>query len=224
MSTQPFRPDEDQPLATGPQDGQPIPGSSFTRDTSPPLDVATFDLGAWVRGVRPTRRTVKLYLRSDLLGALDELGDRIESAGDTVNVDADVDEFERLRQEYLADFTYWTVEGRSSEWVSKCWDESVKAHRITLDRAGNARNDTDKVTLLLDQLAGQVVEVKTPDGQVQQGVSAEVLRELFNGNERELNKLAYAMADCNQNPGDRATVLTKDFSQRSSTARSGTAS
>lgn len=224
MSQQPFNPADDQPLDAPPADGHPVPGSSFMRDTTVPLDVATFDLAGWVRGVRPTRRTVKLYLASHLVGEMDELADRIDSAADGVDTSADVAEFERLRQEYLGSVTYWTVEARSSEWVQKAWEERAKANRIRLTN-GDTKVEKERMILILDQLSQQIVQVKSLDGQVVAGgVSEAVLRDLFQRNEREFNKLLYAMSDANNAPADRAGVITRDFSQRSSTARSGAAS
>jgi hypothetical protein len=216
---------DDQPLEAAPPDGQPIPGASFMRDTSPPLDTATFNPVAWVQGMRPNRRTVKLYLGNDLVGQLDELADRIETAGPDVDVSADVEEFERLRQEYLAGHTYWVVEGRSSEWITKCWEDIATQKRIRLNKQADTDNQKDRLELILGQLSQQIVEVRSPDGQTSRDpISVEVLRSMFTANEREFNKLVYAMSDVNQIPSDRSEALTRNFSQRSSTARSGAAS
>jgi hypothetical protein len=225
VSTQPFNIADDMPLEVGPADGQPVAGASFMRDTSPPLDVATFNPVAWVQGMRPTRRTVKLYLANHLVGALDELADRIDSAPDGADVSADIAEFERIRDEYWAGVTYWTVERRSSEWVTKCWEDVAQANRIRLDKGGDTTTAKDRVVLILHQLVGQIVEVKSADGQVSDApVTYDLLHTMLDRNEGELNKLIYALTDVNQRESSAAQVLTRDFSQRSSTARSGTAS
>lgn len=193
-------------------------------DTSPPLDPATFDMEAFTLGMRPTRRTVKLYARSDLIGTLDALADEIESIPDGEDVDDLVAEFDRVKAEYLASWARWTVEKRSSEWVTKRWADYAAAHDIRLDKDGDTDNLIHRRALITDQLVGQIVAVRSADGRDLGVPTHEQVAALYDANELEFNKLVYAMTDANSSMGSSARVLTRDFSLRSSIARSGQAS
>lgn len=211
--------DDDQPLST------PTKASAFMGDTSTPLTAAAFDLDAFLGGMRPTRRTVKLHERADLIGVMDELANRIESALETENVDDLIDQFVTARETFEAGVTYWTVEKRSSEWIKANRQDYARAHKINLDESDDAINPSEGLDLLFNQLVGQIVEVKRADGAVaEQPVTAERIRAMYDANEGEVNKLAAALHDVTHAIAQSAKVLARDFSQRYSTSRSGATS
>ena len=211
---------DDEPLS--------VPGKpeQFVTDTTPPVTPETFDLVAFLEGARPTRRTVPLYLRADLIATMDELAQRIDSTPDGVDVDQLVAAFEQAREAFRANVLYWTVEKRSSEWITDRWAAYAKQAGIVLTD-GDTKNMKDRLRLLIDQLCGQVVEVKTQAGDavpLERVATHEALRRLFDTNEGEFNKLLYAMRDANESMAHTAKVLTRDFSRTSSTSRSGSGS
>jgi hypothetical protein len=217
-----IRDDVDEPLSAVGQEA--LRQGLVVEDTTPALDPATFDLEGFALGVRPTRRTVKLYARSDLIGTLDAIADEIESTPEHVDVDYLIAEFDRIRDLIHAETARWTVEKRSSEWVTKRWADYADAHNIRLDKDGDTDNLEHRRALITDQLIGQIVAVKALDGRDLGTPTHEQLSGMFDANELEFNKLIYAMHDANSAMGSSAKVLTRDFSQRSSTARSGQAS
>jgi hypothetical protein len=211
--------DDDTPLSVAPEP------SAFVRDTTRPLDAATFSPLAFLDGFRPTRRTVKLHERADLIGDLDEIANRIDSLPEDADVDDLIAEFHRVRDIFQASVCFWTVERRSSEWVTERWATYAREHGIKLDSDGDTDNPKHRLNLLIDQLVGQIIEVKDLNGRVvEQNVNHERLRRLYDSNEGELNKLLFAQQDANTSLAQSAKVLTRDFSLRSSTARSGAAS
>lgn len=189
-------------------------------DTSEPLSVEDFDLDAFIDGMRPTRRSVKLHERADLIGVMDSLANEIESAPESDNVDHLIDAFTAARDTFLSSTALWTVEKRSTEWLTAQREQSAKAAGIKFDKDGQTTSHADGMRLLLDQVAGQIVEI---NGQPVT-VGANRLRQIYDSNEGELNKLVVAVDNVNNIAAQSANVLTKDFSQRSSTARGGTAS
>lgn len=211
--------DDDEPLSN------PTVSAAFMRDTSPALDAATFDLDAFNGGMRPTRRTVTLHERADLIGVMDELANRIELAPADADVDDLIDAFNKARDDFHAAVTFWTVEKRSSEWVKDRRQTYAKAHNIKLDADDDAADPRDGLSLLIDQLVGQIIAVKNADGAgAEQKVTFDRLRGLYDANEGEFAKLAAALRDANTAVAQSAKVLARDFSQRYSTSRSGATS
>lgn len=205
--------DDDAPLSA--------PASIEIRDTTQPLNVGTFDLEAFINGVRPTRRTVTLHMRGDLIGVMDRLGSLIEATPDGPEVDELIEQFEDAKAQFLAGVAHWTVEKRSTEWVNAQREACAKAAGIKLDKDGTAPDAESGLHLLLDQIANQVVEV---NGQPVE-ITANQLRKMYDANEGEVNKLVVAVENVNTKVAQSAKdVLSRDFSQRSSTGRSGQAS
>lgn len=205
---------DDEPLSAAPATRE----TAGITDTTPPLDPQTFDLGGFIGGVRPTRRTVALYGRADLIAAMDEAANRYDLAQDDDEAAQCLDIYERAKAAFLASVTHWTVEKRSSEWIEDRWAAYAQANGLKLDKDGSAANLRDKLRFLIDQLAGQVVEVKDHDGNtIARDVTHESLRALYDTNEGEFNKLLYAMQDANASFAHMAKVLTRDFSRKSST-------
>lgn len=194
-----------------------------TAPATPGLDPATFDMNAFIQGVRPTRRSVRLHLRADLLAGLDEIVAEIDATeGD---VDHLIRDYEATRAAFFADFQTWTVERRSSDWVKEVWAQTAARLNVPLNKDGDTDDMKARAVLVQHQLAGQVVEIKDRDGKViATSVTVEQLDALRATNEGEWNRLAIAMSECNLITAAASEVLTRDFSRRSSTGRSGTAS
>ena len=183
---------DDQPLAADP-----------SVDISEAPTVADFDFGAWLEGVRPTRRAVRLYARADLIGRMEEIageaGDA-EKSGDTDALDALVDEMETLRETFDESARWFVVEARSPEWVDDF--HRVRAHDINVKKG--EPGERQKQQILLAQLAEQIVSPS--------GVTAEALAVMLDRSAGELNKLIVAMTFANQQVSDSAGVLKLDFS------------
>lgn len=176
-------------------------------DVSPAVTPQNFDLEQWVAGVRPTRRSVKLYPNAHLVARMDELADRIDNTPDGAEVDALIDEFDQLRKQFR-DGVWFTVEKRSTEWVAALRKRVAKANGIKLDDDGDAEGTDANITLSLHQLAEQIVSPA--------GVTYEQLRAMLDANEGELNKLALTMQTVQSQLAQSAGVLDRDFSARRS--------
>lgn len=161
-----------------------------------------FDLGAFIAGVRPTRRSVKLYGRADLVGVLEQLAERIDALPDGPEVDGLIAEAERAQAAFLASGVWFTVEKRSSEWVERFRTDTAARLGVS------AETPEGRIALLLHQLAAQIVAPA--------GVTYAHLRALMDTNEGELNKLVVALTAANEQLADRARAVTLDFSQRRS--------
>lgn len=179
-------------------------------DVTPALNPLVFDFPAFVAGVRPTRRAVRIFPRGDLLGVMDRVVDAIEQAGDGP-VDALIDEFEAARAEYVAASQVVTVEARSSEWVQRFRAEAAKTHGSDIDWTAEPTDEASRALrhgILVDQLAAQIVAPV--------GVTATDLAVLIEAAEGEAGKLFAALALANSQVSSAAKVLTLDFSQRRS--------
>lgn len=177
-------------------------------DLSPETTPQDFDFGAFLGGVRPTRRGVRLYPHAHLVARMEELADQIDRAPESENVDHLIDAFEAAKAEFH-EGVWFVVEKRSSEWIEKFRADLKARLRLKVDQDDPSKDDV--MTALLHQLVAQIV---TPAG-----VTVEGLRSLFETNEGELNKLLVAMQMVNQSLAEKASVIGVDFSQRRSTNR-----
>lgn len=158
-----------------------------SRDVTPdqPLNPATFDIAAFVAGVKPTRRAVTIYARGDLKAALDRLSDDIdkaEKAGRT-------DEAAELRRDAAAVVEEMSapgavvdviVEGRSDDWVSR-FDAELDAQKIT-----------DETERIVRRVAAQIVEPA--------GFTYELLEQLRQVSEPQVKKIVVAAQMANVQP------------------------
>lgn len=181
-------------------------------DTTPPITPETFDSSAFLRGVRPTRRSVQIVERADLVGDLERLqGEFLEA--DAADDDAECDrigaEFEQVAQAFHDSKRWYTVEKRSQEWIEKFREDVAKEHNLDLAvKDGKAKSPADRVEALLRQLVEQIVAPS--------GTTYEDLQALYQSNEGELNKLVIAMEMANSQQASAAKVVTPGFSlQRS---------
>lgn len=176
-------------------------------DASVPVTAESFDVEEWLAGVRPTRRAVTLYGRSDVLAEMDVLAYRIEQLPADADAEELIDEFETLRAQFLQGRTF-VVEGRSGEWR----DEFEREARERLGFRKGSGTAAQRRSLLLELLAAQIV---VPE------VSADQLAKLAAANEGELSKLLVAQTFANQQVAESSKVVTLDFSSRRSGASRG---
>lgn len=182
-------------------DDEPLGGSDYSTDATAPLpEPEEFDFAAWLGGVRPTRRAVRLYARADVLGRMEEIAGLIEDA-EGEQADALVDEFEELQRTFEASGRWFFVEARSAEWVEDFRRVYKRDHGIKGDPG-----DRQRIAIILAQLAEQIVSPA--------GVTAEMLERLHEANAGELNKLVVAVTMANDQVAQSAAVLKLDFSSR----------
>lgn len=192
----------DEVLSSATQD---IPDHSV--DVSPDVTPEDFDMNEWVAGVRPTRRSVRLFPNAHLIARMEDIARDIEAAAEDSNVDDLIDAYEQAKTDFLNGVTF-TLEKRSSEWIENFRAELKARLKLKIDQDDSSEKDV--MTALLHQLAEQIV---TPSG-----VTPENLRSLYEANEGELNKLIVAMTTVNASLAQSAKVLDLDFSQRRSTS------
>lgn len=164
-----------------------------------PLSPATFDFGAWLGGVRPARRKVRLYARGDLVAEMDALMEGIESAPDRVEREA---ELQRLTDQFEASARWFTLEARSSQWRTKFRGDYIKAHGFTKSGDEDCASEADQIELNLAQICAQLVDP---------AVTLEQMQTLFEAAEPEVLKLLSFLRLVND---EAANGVTADFSQR----------
>lgn len=170
----------------------------------PDLDPESFDVGAFVAGVRGTRTRVRIQPHAHLLERVQGLAEQIDAYPSDDDVPDDVaDEWQQVWEKFNHT-EVWVVEGRSSEWI-QAWADAMRKRGVDPTREGAtaAQRLKESRRLIQSQLAAQVV---SPEGVTEQRV-----RDLFEANEPEANKLFAAMRAVNSQPVER---LVPDFSER----------
>lgn len=160
-----------------------------------------FDIDAWLSGVRPTRRSVKLYPQAHLVARLEQIAVEIDETPDGVNVDDLIDEFEQVKSQFR-EGVWFTVEARSQEWLDKIRKDLTK--RLNLD----PKKDSDVMIINLHILAEQIVSPA--------GWTYNRLKQLKAASEGEMAKLMDTCNKANSNLAESAGVLDRDFSVRRS--------
>lgn len=135
-----------------------------------------FNLDQWVQGVLPTRRSVTVYQRPDLLAQIDELAAR-EAVARREDREALVEQAVALTGHLRASGVQFVIEGRTSSWI------------IDHDKALTGRGVKDDTDILLHRLAAQIVEPA--------GVTFEHLKALAEVTEPQVIKLVEAMTAAN---------------------------
>ena len=172
-------------------------------DTSTTPTVEDFDLDAWLNGARPSRRSITLYSRGDLIGRLEEFVSLIELADDDEQRQVIEIAAEKVQHEFLASGQVFTVEGRSSEWVKAYREGCAKQMGLKLGvKTGTVKDETEYA---LRMLAEQVV--------VPSGMTYEKLKRLSEIAEPEVMKLITAQVAANTQAAATVGVVTRDFSQ-----------
>lgn len=155
-----------------PPDDESLGGPTMTTS----FGDTTFDLGKWIAGVLPTRRSVPVYQRGDLLAALDDVSAQ-EALAHGHTREALAARARELTDELIASRVVFVVEGRTSAWVTDCASQLEK---------GGVKDPTD---VLLHQLADQIVEPG--------GVTFEHLKALSAVSEPQVVRLVEAMTAAN---------------------------
>src|SRR5690554_5211779 len=139
--------------------------AALTEDYPEPEDVTElaaeedYDFGAFVEGVRPTRRAVVLYGRNDLRAVYDEMKDMIEVGESTGR---DMAEQKALLAEAAEDLLgsgrRVVVEARSSDWVRQ-FAKDMKKRGVDPDAKGLSDGQRREVhrKLIHEQIAAQIV-------------------------------------------------------------------
>ena|SRR5690554_5028838 len=170
-----------------------------------------FDFGAFVDGVRPTRRAVVLYQHNDVRAEVDILSEKVrvgKMAGE------DVSEYETLLQQaaehVLSSGRKVIVEARGSDWQQQ-FRKDMKARGIDpyakkfradqLEKLPEAKREKrlaehrDQLSAYVNHMiAAQIVHPTT-------GVDADAIARLAANSEQEVEKLHRAVQDANRQPG-----------------------
>lgn len=180
-------------------------GGPEVTDASSALDAEDFDFDAFVEGVRPGRRAVRVTMRADLVAELDRLAIQAESLGDD---DAEADEllarFNEIKQQIIDSQRTFIVEARSD-----ARGKQIVKHleKLGYSKPGKKTDEDEaekwNTEAALHRLADAVV--------VPSNVSVEGLRKLNDRAESEIQKLFGAFMDVCTNPTKGVTV---PFSQR----------
>ena len=203
----------DESLADVPQQDL----STFVKDTSPEVTAATFSSTDFLAGVRPTRRSVQIVERADLVGDMERLAQlygEADEADDDESCEKIAAEFEQVAEAFHGSKRWYTVEKRSSEWID---DFRAKvAKDLDLDpgewdgKSSSPAQKRARMEILLHQLAAQIVAPA--------GTTRDDLRGLYDRNEGELNKLVLCMEFANAKTAESAKVASPGFSLRRSAA------
>lgn len=169
-----------------------------------------FDFPAWLEGVRPTRRGVRLYSRADVIARLEQVADEIDALPEDADVSGLVAEAEALQKTWREGVVWVEVEKRSTEWLDAFREEGAKRLGVTLNDNGECDDKAKAQRLMFEQIAAQIVEPE--------GFTADHLERLYHANEGELAKLMAATRRVNNELAEHTSVVTRDFSQRRSTS------
>lgn len=189
-------PDDD--IETVTDDANPAPSEDSVAALSKSEAAQSFDLAAWIGLVRPTRRSVTIYGRLDLLAEIDELAER-EMRTTGKDAEACRERATELNEQLVASGVTFTVEGRSGTWVS------------TFEKRLDKKKVKDPTKRLLMQVAEQIVEPE--------GVTYSDLRALADVTEAQVTKLAHATVAANT----AVHVSNPRFSRASSDSPAGLA-
>lgn len=174
----------------------------LTVDTTVEPTPEDFDLDAWIAGVRPTRKAIKLFPHANLIARMEQLAQQIDDAGPADDVDPLIDQFEQAKADFKTG-VWFVLEQRSQEWVDSFRKRKAKDLKLA-DEGANA------ALISIYQIAEQIVQPED--------VTFNHLRTLQRSNEGEFAKLIDTLAKTNQTLAERSGVLDRDFSER----RSGT--
>ena len=176
-------------------------------DITKELNVEDFDFGAFVDGVRPGRRAVKITMRADLMLELDRIIAEYEA---TDKEDRDEEELltrvNAVKAEVIASQRMFVIEARSDARI-----DEIKEEMRTLGKPEPNRKATEEMRrawreeLLLRRLADAII---TPSNVTYEGLAK--LREVA---ESQINLLVGTMQMVNSNPTDGVKGVTPDFSR-----------
>lgn len=138
------------------------------------LTVEGFDLAAWIAGARPTRRSVTVYARGDLMADLDEVEDEIRALKSAGKDYEDAEKRSRaIADEMISSGLRVVVEARSQE--------AVGAARAGIDEEGD---------VLAYNLAGIACHIVEPAG-----FDADMLHRLWEVQPLQVDRIMKACMD-----------------------------
>lgn len=200
-ATAPEEPTED--LRT--LDDQPL-GEETPVDVTRELDAEDFDFDAFVEGVRPGRRAVRVTMRADLVAELDRIAIRAEGLADPNGDEAQelADEFDRIKDQIRASQRVFVVEARSDERGKQILNHLEKlGHQRPGKKATEEQVEAWNTEAMLHRLADAII--------VPSNVTVEGLRKVNAVAEAEVQKLVGAFVDASANP---TKGITPPFSPR----------
>lgn len=156
-----------------------------------------FDFGAFVQGVRATRRAVTLVMRGDLVAEMETLVTDIEAAEKRdESTDALMAEYQAARTAFEGSKRRVVVEAKSTDWLTRLHKTLKKSNGL------DVKNAEDRAEILLHQVAGQIVHPT-------KGVTVKALQHLFETAEPEVDKLWQAVNSANKGQAG----VSPDFSR-----------
>lgn len=163
----------------------------ITEDVTP----EDFDFDAFVDGVRPGRRAVRVTMRADLAAEIDQIAIQADALEDPNGEEAQtlLDRFEQIKEQIAASQKVFVVEARSEHRMRQIVKQMEK---LGITKPGK-KADEDEIReyneeLALRRLADAIV--------VPSNVSVDGLRKINEVAESEINKLFGALHDASTNP------------------------
>lgn len=163
----------------------------ITEDVAP----EDFDFDAFVDGVRPGRRAVRVTMRADLVAEIDQIAIQAEALEDPNGEEAQalLNRFEQIKEQITASQKVFVVEARSEHRMRQIVKQMEK---LGVTKPGK-KADEDEIReyneeLALRRLADAIV--------VPSNVSVDGLRKINEVAESEINKLFGALHDASTNP------------------------
>lgn len=174
----------------------------ITHDVTP----EDFDFDAFVAGVRPGRRAVRVTMRADLAAEIDQIAIQADELDDHNGDDAQalMARFEDIKAQIKASQRTFVVEGRSDnrrEQIAKTLEKL--GHQKPGKKASEDEQKAYNLELALHVLADAIV--------VPSNISVEGLRKLNNISDAEVNKLMGAFSDASMG---RSVGVTPNLLQR----------
>ena len=206
-------PEPGQPMAAVYDEVEQDP-TPETVDVSPELDPEDFDMDAFLEGVRPFRRAVRLFMRADLVAEMDELGGQINNAPAGTDTSTLVEQFYAKKAAFYDSGRWFVLEARSPEWVEVQRKEMAKEYGLSIKKTGEL-GDGPRREEALEGMTHELLrrQIVTPTK-----VSRENLAKLAARSPGEYRKLLVTQGFVNSNLAERSGVLTVDFSRGPSSA------
>jgi hypothetical protein len=163
----------------------------ITNDVTP----EDFDFDAFVDGVRPGRRAVRVTMRADLAAEVDQIAIKADGLDDPNGEEAQalLDRFVEVKEQIAASQKVFVVEARSEHRARQIIKQMEK---LGMPQPGK-KADEDEIRewneeLAIRRLADSII--------VPSNVTVEGLKKLNSVAESEVNKLFGALHDVNTNP------------------------
>lgn len=178
-----------------PVDDDVLGSSTEVEDITEDVTPEDFDFDAFVAGVRPGRRAVRITMRADLVADIDKIAVEAESVEDS-NGDEMWELYERLqetKQQIWDSQRTFVVEGRSDHRRRQV---VKKMEKLGFEKPGKKASDDEQRDyyheVALHCLADGIV---TPSN-----VTVDGLRKLYEISSAEIDKLSGAFQDASNNP------------------------